>query len=358
MGMVTNAFVIDVREVSFMITIKEIAQMLGMSTTTVSNVIHGKTKEVSQATIEKVEAALEEYNYIPNISARNLAQNESKIIGVAMRSRKDKYDDNALKDPFTGELIGGIEKALRHSGYYMMIYISEDVEELVQHISLWNADGLLLLGILGEEWRKIKERYKKPTVFIDSYFDKEIKDLVNVGLQDYQGTYELTKYLISCGHRKIAFMADNCVGVDSERFKGFCQALNEAGIIFDPKKDFLYHRPSRAERKQSYDEICNHCNDYTAVVCVSDYYAVSLINELEARGISVPDDISVAGFDDNYLSQKHRPAVTTVHQDPELKGELAVKQLIKMIKGKRIKEHSIMLPAEVMVRDSVKNLNK
>lgn len=110
MGMVTNAFVIDVREVSFMITIKEIAQMLGMSTTTVSNVIHGKTKEVSQATIEKVEAALEEYNYIPNISARNLAQNESKIIGVAMRSRKDKYDDNALKDPFTGELIGGIEK--------------------------------------------------------------------------------------------------------------------------------------------------------------------------------------------------------------------------------------------------------
>lgn len=336
-----------------MITIKEIAQKLGMSTTTVSNVIHKKTGEVSPATVEIVEEALKKYNYVPNISARNLAQNESKIIGVVMRAREDKYD-NALSDPFTGELIGGIEKSIRYSGYYMMIYISDKVEDLVKHLALWNADGLLLLGILGEEWKQIKAHYKKPTVFIDSYFDHTIKQLVNVGLQDKQGSYELTKYLISCGHRKIAFMADNCIGVDEERFKGYCQALKEAGIEFDKEHDFMLHYPGKSERKKSLGSICERCKDYTAIFCVSDYYAVSLMNEMNERGIQVPEDISVVGFDDNFIARSHRPALTTVHQDPELKGELAVKQLIHLIKGEELEENRILLPTEVKIRESVK----
>lgn len=342
-----------------MITIKEIAEKLGMSTTTVSNVIHKKTGEVSDATVAKVEEALKKYNYVPNISARNLAQNESKIIGVAMRIREDKYD-NALSDPFTGELIGGIEKSLRYSGYYMMIYISDQIEDLVQHLALWNADGLLLLGILGEEWKQIKAHYKKPTVFIDSYFDHTINQLVNVGLQDQKGSYEITKYLISCGHRKIAYMADNCIGVDKERFKGFHQALDEAGIKFNQEQDFMLHAPEKSKRKESLGRICERCRDYnyTAIFCVSDYYAVSLMNEMSDRGIRVPEDISVVGFDDNFYARSHRPALTTVHQDPEQKGELAVKQLIRMIKGEELEENRILLPTEIKVRDSVKCLNK
>ena len=81
-----------------MVTIKELAKRLNLSTTTVSNVIHGKTKEVSAATIERVQKALEEYEYVPNINARNLAQNKSKIIGVAMKGRADKTP-NLFKDP-------------------------------------------------------------------------------------------------------------------------------------------------------------------------------------------------------------------------------------------------------------------
>ncbi|MDD3277804.1 MAG: LacI family DNA-binding transcriptional regulator [Lachnospiraceae bacterium] len=340
-----------------MITIKEIAKELGMSTTTVSNVIHKKTGEVSPATVEKVEEALKEYNYIPNMSARNLAQNESKIIGVAMRAREDKYD-NALNDPFSGALIGGIEKSLRYTGYYMMIYISDDVSELAKHISLWNADGLILLGILGEEWKEIKKHYAKPTVFIDSYFDNSLKQLVNVGLQDRKGAYDMTKYLISCGHRRIAFMADNCIGVDEERFNGFVQALQEAGIAFDREKDFLFHIPAREERQKSYARICDRCREYTAVFCASDYYAVNLMNELENRGIRVPEQLSIVGFDDNYYASAHRPALTTVHQDPEYKGELAVQQLIRMIQGEELEENRILLPTEVIIRDTVKVINR
>ena len=87
-----------------MITIKELAEILNLSTTTVSNVIHGKTKEVSKATIERVQEALTKYEYVPNISASNLARNKSKIIGVALLARPDKYP-NLLTDPFISELV-------------------------------------------------------------------------------------------------------------------------------------------------------------------------------------------------------------------------------------------------------------
>lgn len=123
-----------------MITIKEMAEMLGISTTTVSNVINGKTSEVSQKTAEKVQKLLDEYDYVPNMNAKNLAQNHSRLIGIVLKRRKDKYE-NIFTDPFHGELLGALESAIREQGYYMMIYISEDIEEIVRNIVGWNTEG-------------------------------------------------------------------------------------------------------------------------------------------------------------------------------------------------------------------------
>lgn len=340
--------------------IKEIAKLLGISTTTVSNVIHGKTREVSATTILKVEEALEKYNYIPNITARNLAQNESKIIGVAMRSNKNKYS-NALKDPFVGEFIGGVEKYIRQSGYFMMLYISEDIEEIIRHISLWNVDGLILLGIIGEEWKKLEQRHKKPTVFIDSYFDKEIKTLVNIGLNDFEGTYRIGKYLISMGHRKIAFFSDNMFGVDLERVMGLKKALDEEGVDFDLCRDVIIHRLDEDKEKESYESCCERAKSYTAICCASDFYAVRMIKELQSRGMHVPNDISVTGFDDNLLARIVSPALTTVHQDLDLKSKYAVEALLQLIASKDERDlgkYSKMLDATPVIRESVRNLSE
>ena len=116
-----------------MITIKEMAEMLGISTTTVSNVINGKTSEVSQKTAEKVQKLLDEYDYVPNMNAKNLAQNHSRLIGIVLKRRKDKYD-NIFTDPFHGELLGALEAAIRERGYYMMLYTSEDIDEIVRNV--------------------------------------------------------------------------------------------------------------------------------------------------------------------------------------------------------------------------------
>lgn len=337
-----------------MITIKEIANMLGISTTTVSNVIHGKTGEVSPSTVERVKKMLVEYDYVPNINARNLAQNKSKIIGLAMMSRKDKYE-NMIKDPFAGELIGAIENAIRANGYYMMIYISDMLNEIMTCVSQWNADGLILLGMRGDDCILLKKRFHKPMVFIDGYFVDGIADCVNIGLADAKGGYDMTRYLIAKGHRRIAFVADNCVGVDYERFMGYRKATREAGLE-QREEDLIMIRPAEDEIETSLAEIYRMSENYTALFCASDYYAAMLLNYLCDHGKRVPEDISIVGYDDNLYSRIVRPAITTVHQDVTQKGILAVDNLVSQLRGQVAAEKKIKLGVDLVFRDSVQNV--
>ena len=337
-----------------MITIKEIAKQLNMSTTTVSNVIHGKAGEVSEETKKKVQDFLDKVDYVPNINARNLAQNESKIIGLALKARADKYD-NLIMDPFVSELIGGVEETIRNAGYFMMLYISSDTTEIMRHVSTWNVDGLILFGMLNDDGIRVSEKYKKPIVCIDTYSIEGLKHFTNVGLNDEQGSYDITNYLISQGHKKIAFLSDNTNGVDLARLNGYKMALKDAGIRYKTS-NFLKIRPRAEEIEESLEEICQRVNEFTAVFCVSDLYAITLMAALEDRGINVPDDISIVGFDDNMLGKLHRPALTTVHQDVKVKGVTAAETLLKQLAGHKT-PNQIQLPTHIVIRDTVKKLN-
>lgn len=337
-----------------MITIKEIADMLDISTTTVSNVIHGKTGEVSQKTVERVQSLLERYEYVPNINARNLAQNQSKIIGLAIKGRRDKYM-NILADPFFGPLLGAIELSVHQKGYFMMIYISNDIGELIGYVSTWNADGLILSGMSPDDYIKVRSRYKKPVVLIDSYLPKELTKYANIGLEDKKGTYEMTRYLVEQGHQKIGVVTDNLEGVDYFRYQGFEQAMREAGLpVCDDNLILL--RPGREERESSLEEIYQERERFTALMCMSDFYAAMVMGFFNDKGVRVPEDISVTGFDDNMIGRMIRPALTTVHQDIEEKGSIAVEILIRMIDGEELFQ-DIKLPVSLVIRNSVKHMN-
>lgn len=335
-----------------MITIKKMAELLGTSTTTVSNVIHGKTGEVSPAMVEKVQQLLLEYDYVPNINARNLARNKSGIIGLAMKACRDKYE-NFIKDPFAGELTGAVESCVRAGGYFTMLYISDDITEIISSVASWNVDGLILHGMQAEDGAKITEKIKKPMVFIDCYLEETVPDYVNVGSQDRKGCYDITRYLIGHGHERIAFLADNRFGVDFERLKGFQDALREAGILYT-EEHFIMLQPNGDDLSKTLDDVYKKVGDFTAFVCASDYYAAHILNDLKDRGVNIPEDISIVGFDDNVYSQIVRPALTTVHQDVTEKGSLAVDKLFQMIQQEEIGERIIRLPVEIVERASVK----
>ena len=339
-----------------MVTIKQMAEMLGTSTTTVSNVIHGKTGEVSPAMVEKVKRLLEEYDYIPNINARNLARNKSGIIGLAMKASRSKYE-NFIKDPFAGELTGAVEGCIRARGYFTMLYISDDMTEIINSVASWNVDGLVLVGMLKDDAILMKEKVKKPMVFVDSYFNDSSFEYVNVGIEDRKGSYEITKYVIGKGHKRIAYLADNCEGVDHERFKGYLDAIQEAGISYE-KDDFIMMRPSGADMSLLLEDVYQRVHDFTAFVCASDYYAANIMNYLNDQGVKIPEEMSIVGFDDNIYSRMVRPALTTVHQDVSEKSGIAVKKLFQMIRREDCRENRIDLPVYVVERDSVRDMTE
>ncbi len=336
-----------------MITIKEMANMLGISSTTVSNVIHGKTKEVSQATIDKVNKLVEEYGYVPNICASNLASNKSRLIGVGVVSKEN--DNNYLRDAFVSELIGVIEHELKKYGYFVMLYFSETAQELIRTIKSWNVEGMIFFGMRQEDCELLQKQYKKPQVYIDSYFgDTKIKG-VDIGLDDRQGGHLMANYLIEQGHKEILFVSDNFAGADYERYCGFSAAMREAGYHVS-QRNYMRLGAGEEDLQKSLAELYRVYKQYSVIFAASDYYALHIINYFYDHDVRVPEDISIVGFDDNIYSKMCRPAITTIHQSPKRKSELAVDYMMRLLNGEEIENNWIRLPVELVIRDSVKRV--
>ena len=340
-------------------TIKEIAEALNVSTATVSNVIHGNLKKMSPATAEIIRKKLEEYSYIPNMSARILAKGQSSIIGVITNypNREEKF---ALQDPFVSELMGALENAIRTEGYYMMLNAAQNANEIARIAQTWDVDGLIVMGLQANQCRELMEEAKKPIVFIDCYFDRgEMYN--NVGLDDRKGMYQLTRYLLKSGHRNMLFIGDQPVlwGVDANRLQGHIDALATAGIEWD-QKNYREISKDRKIRQQDFEKLAKRLRreNTTAWLFTSDYYAVEAINFLHDAGFHVPEDISVTGFDDNILAHVVRPRLTTVHQDVYKKAEAAVKMLMGIISGACTSASSVVLCPRTVHGNSIKVLEK
>ena len=147
-----------------MTTIKDIAKAAGVSVTTVSNVIHGNAGRVSPATIEKIQQIMKEMHYIPNMGARLLVRNQSKIIGVIIHGYREAKD-GTFHSPFTAEIIGAMEREIRLNGYYMMLYASDSPEEIKNLVANWNVDGIITVGLGMDFCDLLKEWLQIPVVF-------------------------------------------------------------------------------------------------------------------------------------------------------------------------------------------------
>lgn len=337
-----------------MVTIKDIAAATGVSATTVSNVINGKTNRVSEKTIEKINTAIAELGYIPNMSARNLVSRSSKVIGFVNHVLTNK-GANFMEDPFLSKFIGILEQVLRENGYYLMLRTVETPEQFQAFIRTWELDGLFLAGIFQDEFFDAISSQSLPIVLVDSYVKQ--KDLCNVGLKDFNGSKMATEYLISKGHRNIAFASPHIKdgGVLMERFLGYKAALTEASIpfnnsiIFDECGIDLNSTRHVAEALAKMPEV-------TAIVTTSDFLAANIMSNLHKFGISIPDDISVMGFDDLNICDITNPPLTTVHQDMDLKGRTAVKFMLELLENCIPNPYAISLPTTIIERESVRSI--
>lgn len=336
-----------------MVTLKDIAREANVSVTTVSNVIHGNHKRVAPETVAKINTIIEKSNYVPNMTARSLVNKLSKIIGVINHVVPEK-SGSFLSDPFHSVVIEGIEEKLREKGYYMMVRTVYNEDELFSLLRNWNMDGLILIGLFQDEFSEKLMNADVPFVLVDSYINNH--KVLNIGLEDRNGGYMATKYLIDKGHRNIVFASpvikEN--GVVEERFKGYRLALKEADIPYD-RRNVYQQEISITEGIELGHKLAER-TDVTAIFATADILAAGIISGLNEQGKRVPDDFSVIGFDDLYISSLTAPRLTTIHQDTQEKGKVAAEALIRVIEGEPVESNNITLPVTLVERHSVRDI--
>ena len=329
-----------------MIRIKDIADRAGVSPTTVSNVIHGKTGRVSKATVEKINRILKEMEYVPSISARMLANNSSGLIGVALGFMK-KGNASSFEDPFVSAMLGNLEYQIREHGYYMMLVARHEQDDLMQQALGWNFDGMIAMALKEKEIAELSERLGKPLVTIDQYLPPEL-GVRSITMDDRGGAYQMSQYLIGKGHKKFLFLSDCDLGVDHYRWLGVRQAMEEAGIEdFESRHIVIPWNPE--QREKAYEEMLPFFKKQTALFFSSDYYALEASNFLQNRGIKVPEEISIAGFDDVTYATLARPKLTTVHQMVDGKARRAVEVLMHLIQDEPVQKDIPPLPTTLVV---------
>ena len=336
-----------------MTTIKDIAKEAGVSYTTVSNVIHGKSSRVSAQTIAQINEIIKLSGYAPNMSARSLVSNSSKVIGI-INHLVPKASGGFIADPFHSAFIGAVEETLRENGYYLMLRTVEDSMDLLSFLRNWNIDGMFFTGLFEDEFFDMLSTVDVPIVLIDSYINHP--NMQNVGLEDFKGGYLATKYLIENGHRNIAFASPpiRSHGVVEERLRGYRQALDEYHIPF--QNEFLFQGEFDMQSDMLLSSQIAANRKITAVFATADILAAGIIAGLHASGLDVPNDISVIGFDDIPLCRLISPTLTTIHQDAAEKGKAAVEFMMNRLKNNPIERNQKVLPVHLIERKSVKRI--
>ena len=264
---------------------------------------------------------------------------------------------NTLQSPHNAALVGTMIQKMQRLGYYTMVNILQSQEDISKSLRTWNVEGAIFLGMFDNEIERIYQVNDVPMVFVDSYTD--VRQLSNIGIDDYKGGWLAAQYLLKHGHHTIAFVGPPTKhnGVIQHRFAGFCDGLKENGMSLNPQHQFVLESDVQAEaiieisRKISSDN-----NDITAAFVTSDQIASYLIRGLRANQICVPDDFSIVGFDNLMISTQITPQLTTISQDLEQKASLSVEVLIKQLKTPGSPAESLILDVELIERESVASI--
>lgn len=326
------------------VTIFDVAREANVSYSTVSRVINNKG--VSTDKRERVLRVMAELGYVANLQARSLAGGKSNIIGLLVHSLTVEY---------FGEIARGVDEELAARQYDLMLYTthrrkgreSAYVTRLTRNL----VDGLLLVlpRNAGAYLETLRHR-GFPYVLVDHQglgFD-----VPSVGATNWQGGYDGTRYLIELGHRRIGFITgDMALGCARDRLVGYQQALREAGLPLDAalvrEGDFLQPRAFTCA-----NELLDLAEPPTAIFASNDVSAFGVMEAVRNRGLRLPDDISVLGFDDIPQAAQVHPELTTVRQPLAEMGRTAVQLLFSYIEAPDAGVRRIELPTALSIRAS------
>ncbi|WP_086580707.1 DNA-binding transcriptional regulator CytR [Serratia marcescens] len=328
-----------------MATMKDVAEMAGVSTATVSRALMNPEK-VSTPTRQKVEQAVLAVGYSPHALSRNIKRNESRTILVIVPD---------ICDPFFADVIQGIEQTAAQQGYLVLIgdcaQQNQQERTFVNLIITKQIDGMLLLGSnLPFDASKEEQRNLPPMVMANE-FAPEL-ELPTVHIDNLTAAFEAVHYLHQLGHRQIACVAGpEQMPLSHYRLQGYVQALRRNGITVESsyitRGDFTYEAGA-----QALTALMAQPKPPTAVFCHSDVMAIGVLSEAKKMGLRVPQDLSIVGFDDLKLAQYCDPPLTTVAQPRFQIGQQAMLLLLEQLNGQTVASGSRLLDSELIIRGS------
>lgn len=335
-----------------MATIKDVAKLAGVSTTTVSHVIN-KTRFVAEATSKAVWEAVRQLNYSPSAVARSLKINSTKSIGMIITTSES---------PYFAEIVLAVEKYCYRQGYSLFLCNTQnEIEKLQNHLDMLikkRVDGILVMcSEYTENSLALFNGTNVPMVVMDWGPTDGNSDRIQDN--SFNGGAMAAEHLLANGHRDIALIAGKLTKTTAKaRFDGFTQTLEKAGVSL--KSEWILE--GDFEPEDGYEcmmQILTQPTLPSAVFCFNDVMALGAISAITEKGLRVPQDISVIGYDNIHSSRFYSPSLTTIHQSKSRLGFMALSLLLERIQhnDQPHQPQVIEIHPELVCRHSVRNLN-
>jgi DNA-binding LacI/PurR family transcriptional regulator len=332
------------------ITLKDVAKQAGVSFKTVSRVINHEPN-VTVETYEKVNQAIAELHYVPNLAARSLSRGKSKAIGL--------LTGWPVITPFTSTLIEQCLLESNQNGYSMVLFFhgKDSVKKVVDAYLGKQVDGIILdtNAADDEELTHQLNALNIPYVVIHPNRKNGHSNASFIQIDNTEAAKQAVDYLIKLGHRAIGYIAYRSgLNHEEERFCGYRRALDEAGIR--PCNDWVFIGNSSGFQLgyTGAKELIHNHPELTAIFTEIDEIAMGVISAIWQMGLKVPDDISVVGFDDISYATMITPPLTTIHQPIIEIARTAVKHLINLIESPDAEHIDLVMPTQLVVRDTCK----
>lgn len=306
------------------VTIKDVAKAAGVSISTVSNALND-VDVLNPETKSHVLKVAKQLNYVPNLNGKQLKSKKTNMLG---------FFTTSVSGPYFYILVESMARESERLGYGLHVMVTADKQTIISNIMGRRVDGVIIYEELRVDDHDIAmmEKDKVKVVFLDRVIQKET--MGTVIFNSYASAYEATKYLISLGHKKIAYISGVDTMYDSvQRKEGYLAALREHQLPID--EDFIVQ--GYFEEESTYNAIRAFIHKHPgkvpdAILAGNDLSAIGCIKALRSYGLEVPRDISVVGFDDIDIAQYFTPPLTTVRNPIARQGILAVNHLVNMIK--------------------------
>lgn len=315
-----------------MLTLKDIAQHVGVSASTVSLVLNDRDRgRVNVTVAEEIRRTAREMGYVPNLLARSLKTKQSHTIGV--------LSDGVASAPFAGPMLRGAQATAWDDGYLLMLIDTGGKGELdapaVRSLMQRNIEGLIVAAEFHRDVQVPLVPSSIPTVILDGRPAGERTDLDSVVPDEDQGAFDAVRFLTDHGHRRIAHLTvtDPRFVAREMRLAGYRRALEAVGAAVDPRLVVAAPEPSTAAGYPVALELLDRADRPSAVFCFSDQLAFSVYQAVTQLGLRIPEDLSVVGFDNQmFVADALRPGLTSVSLPLEAMGSWAVARAIGRIR--------------------------